>query len=351
MPTRTINQTIIEHLANRRASLIFVLTLFGSTATLYFSIYSFLLGYTSLGCQLILIPIIGAANIIYLYKCKNEIAAAHILSLLTLILCLILVTSGGVQNTGPLWLYPILAISMFVHSARNAFGHMLLYSASISLALLVPNNPMLIAEYSPFMAHRIIATSSVLAAVFVIIISVHERYQRTIIRMNKQLEELASTDHLTKVHNRNFIYKHFINEQRFTDLVHLESALLILDIDHFKSINDTYGHDIGDIVLKKISDHIAANIRAQDIFARWGGEEFILILNNTPKDTAIARAEHIREVVENMTIEIDTKVIKVTTSIGLAMLAPDKDANKTIKKADKNLYQAKSTGRNKLVTC
>ena len=120
-------------------------------------------------------------------------------------------------------------------------------------------------------------------------------------------------------------------------------SLLMLDIDHFKNVNDTYGHDMGDFVLKELCSAIKNMIRKTDIFGRWGGEEFLLILPNTNKDEAISIATKIRNIIENHKFDY---IPQVTISIGVSVYNEKSRKEIFLKKVDDALYKAKSSGRN-----
>lgn len=169
-----------------------------------------------------------------------------------------------------------------------------------------------------------------------------------VMELKNKLKKLATVDALTEAYNR---YK-------INDVINIQIAkyqrskkcfsLLMLDIDHFKNINDTYGHDVGDIVLKSICKLISQNIRTSDIFGRWGGEEFIILLENTHKEEAFSIAEKLRKVIEASII--DGKY-KITMSIGVTEYkgAGLQSREDLIKKADEVLYKAKENGRNQVV--
>ena len=120
-------------------------------------------------------------------------------------------------------------------------------------------------------------------------------------------------------------------------------SLLMLDIDYFKNVNDTYGHDVGDYVLKELCSTIKNMIRKTDIFGRWGGEEFLLILPNTNKDEAISIATKIRNIIENHKFDY---IPQVTISIGVSVYNEKSRKEIFLKKVDDALYKAKSSGRN-----
>jgi two-component system, cell cycle response regulator len=167
---------------------------------------------------------------------------------------------------------------------------------------------------------------------------------------NKNVE-MAVTDPLTGLHNRRYFDIHFskLLQQSITD--NKPIALMIVDIDHFKKINDQFGHDAGDEVLKIIPEIFNNNLRITDFAARFGGEEFAVILTNVNLNFAKIIAERIRESFEEQLISISTDPfqIKVTASIGLT-LSTNLDTTETLfKKADTALYEAKNSGRNKVI--
>lgn len=125
-------------------------------------------------------------------------------------------------------------------------------------------------------------------------------------------------------------------------------SFLFFDIDHFKRINDTYGHDVGDKVLKRVASVLKESLRIGDIVARWGGEEFIAVLLGSHEKESRVKAEEIRKKVEEMTFD-DPKDLKITVSIGVAEFQENISFEDLVKHADKALYKAKETGRNKVV--
>jgi diguanylate cyclase (GGDEF)-like protein len=126
-------------------------------------------------------------------------------------------------------------------------------------------------------------------------------------------------------------------------------SLVLLDLDHFKSINDRYGHAIGDIVLKETSRVLTQSIRRGDIVARWGGEEFILVLPETDMDAAAEFAERIRLAIANLVIPQGDVHLQVNASFGVGQLDASQDIDTLIGVVDKALYSAKVAGRNRVV--
>jgi len=174
---------------------------------------------------------------------------------------------------------------------------------------------------------------------------------------NRQLEELlhkvnymAITDALTGLFNRRRFHDVLISEYERAKRYNTPFSLVMVDIDHFKKVNDTFGHSVGDGVLKEVSAILKGSIREIDTASRYGGEEFILILPNTVKDNALVVAERMRLSIEQHTFqEIDRNI---TVSIGISGM-PDEKAEtdeKLVRCADFALYRAKQLGRNRTVT-
>lgn len=169
-------------------------------------------------------------------------------------------------------------------------------------------------------------------------------------RFHAEIEKLAITDGLTGLFNHRHFQEKLTQEfnrlQRFSEPI----SLLLIDIDHFKRINDTYGHPVGDAVLKGVADKIMKTIRNIDIPARYGGEEFAVVLLGTDEKGAMNMAERLRKTVMNTTFSAEKKTFNVTVSIGIATY-PDgiRKKEEFIERADKALYHAKRTGRNQSI--
>ncbi|AUN33329.1 GGDEF domain-containing protein [Niveispirillum cyanobacteriorum] len=167
---------------------------------------------------------------------------------------------------------------------------------------------------------------------------------------NRELAVLAQTDSLTGSLNRRTFFslsEREIGRRRRTGC---DIAVLVLDIDHFKKINDTYGHSAGDRVLAQFADQIGQTIRVQDVFARLGGEEFGLILPDASLNQAVETGERLRRIVEQTPIHTDAGPIKITVSMGAAMVKPGEGSvEPALQRADQALYRAKHCGRNRVV--
>ena len=165
----------------------------------------------------------------------------------------------------------------------------------------------------------------------------------------KRLEEMATTDHLTGIANRHLFEMIFEHLTRITRRNPRPVALIVIDIDHFKQVNDTYGHHAGDKVLQDISTLIRQHIRDSDTLCRWGGEEFVLLLDNCSINDAMQRASGIREAVTRNPVVSGNMQIDVTLSMGVAAYREDEALDSLIARADTALYQAKENGRDRIV--
>ena len=165
------------------------------------------------------------------------------------------------------------------------------------------------------------------------------------IKIENKLKQLATIDSLTKVYNRykiNEIIEHQIaRSKRYGEIF----SVLMFDIDYFKKVNDTYGHYVGDLVLKKLSELIKNHIREVDSFGRWGGEEFMLLLNKANQSEALYIAEKIRRLVENYSID---NLYKITISVGVSTFVKNDTKASLLERVDQALYLSKENGRNRV---
>ncbi len=164
-----------------------------------------------------------------------------------------------------------------------------------------------------------------------------------------KLEELAYTDPLTGLSNRRLFLEEARRMIEYSRRYGEPLSLLMMDIDNFKNINDEYGHDVGDLTLKKLAEVIKRNIRGSDIAARFGGEEFVVLLPRTDEKGAELVAERIRRDFKKDPVRVDGREITTTVSIGVAEIENGENLEELIKKADTALYRAKRTGKDKVV--
>ena len=174
------------------------------------------------------------------------------------------------------------------------------------------------------------------------------RDERTLYLENKELQEKVITDPLTGIYNRDFIDYQIDTCIHEFNAFNISFGVLFIDIDHFKKVNDTFGHDIGDKVLVAVTQTIKVNIRMEDFVGRYGGEEFIVILRNINKENLFNTAEKLRMLIEGLDIETKRGKLGVTVSIGCSHYGETLSKEEIIKQADQKMYNAKESGRNKV---
>jgi len=162
---------------------------------------------------------------------------------------------------------------------------------------------------------------------------------------NEKLKKLASTDSLTELFNRNKLNESIQNEINRTNRFHHGLGIILLDIDYFKSTNDTFGHNVGDKVLQEFSNILKEKIRETDIVGRWGGEEFLIVCPETDLKGILELAESLRISIQDYSFSI---VDKKTSSFGVTIYEKSDTIKTMISRADKALYKAKENGRNKV---
>ena len=169
---------------------------------------------------------------------------------------------------------------------------------------------------------------------------------------NSRLYRMATLDRMTGLYIHHYFKERLSEEIKRADRSDLPLTLIMADIDHFKNVNDTFGHQQGDIIIKDIASLIHQNIRSFDIASRYGGEEFAIILTDSDINTAYNIAERLRKIIEENLFPGETDPVRITISIGIAQYNPDIDKNEQmlIKRADTALYAAKAQGRNKVIT-
>jgi two-component system cell cycle response regulator len=168
------------------------------------------------------------------------------------------------------------------------------------------------------------------------------------IAREEELFKAATTDPLTRIPNRRWFTERALEEIEFCRRHNRALCVMMLDVDHFKKINDSHGHQVGDLVLSTLAGVLHEQKRAEDLLCRFGGEEFILLLRETTLDKAVIFCERLRVVVETHPFCWGELKVPVTVSIGVSALIPESTLEQLIQKADEALYSAKQQGRNRV---
>ena len=172
------------------------------------------------------------------------------------------------------------------------------------------------------------------------------RRNRLLKRHGQIIQELVDTDQLTHVANRRGLDAHLLSEIDRAGRMHRPLSVLMADIDHFKKVNDRYGHPVGDIVLRQVADILRDSARSMDFVTRYGGEEFVMLLPEIPLDMARNVAERIRQRVEGQSFGRISHPI--TISVGVIQWREEENAEQLLARVDTALYQSKQQGRNRV---
>lgn len=169
----------------------------------------------------------------------------------------------------------------------------------------------------------------------------------------RTLFQLALRDPLTRLYNRRYFDDRLLGEFAFARRQRSQLALLLIDIDHFKRFNDSYGHQVGDVVLKLVASNIQRMMRPEDVLARFGGEEFVVMARGTSLRNIHILGERLCQNVQSLVLDLPDRGLKVTVSIGASCMGPDESefsAESLLKSADQALFEAKAGGRNRTVS-
>lgn len=292
------------------------------------------------------------ASLIYLigfYICKKHnnvlISSAIILySLYTLMFYLVF--TGGVEQTGPLWIFIVAPVSVFIHGLKRGLLDLVVFIIIIALIMYIPTDLSMHATYPETFKLRLIYSFITIVFLSALYEYTREFSLKQTLELSRKYEQLAHIDPLTSLSNRRAALDILKREQSRIARNKAVFSVLICDVDKFKHINDKYGHNAGDAVLVELAKIFTEQIREQDMVSRWGGEEFLFILPQTKAKNAFVIAEKIRLKVAESPILYQNIDINLNVSIGIAQCESTSNIDELINRADNYLYQAKESGRN-----
>ncbi len=282
-------------------------------------------------------------NLAYL-KITGDIYYAEYIVLYVIFGCVLyLVYTGGYHNTGPLWVFALPPLTLFIHGLRRGLADIAVFLFVLLFLFFYPSEYLLEADYTT--AFKIQIMLSLFALVFLSALYEYfrEKSMKKMKKVQHDLEFFLKRDPLTGLYNRRGYHA------SMDQISGRHGVMLMCDIDHFKKINDTYGHDAGDFVIQEIAQCIRENIRKDDLAIRWGGEEFLIFLADTNIQNGYLVAEKLRESVERLTMHYRKDItIKVTLSMGISLINSQIPLEKAIRNADHAMYISKSSGRNQI---
>ncbi|MBC3875750.1 GGDEF domain-containing protein [Undibacterium flavidum] len=265
----------------------------------------------------------------------------------------ILIALGGVwlafrQFPGAIYFFPAIALLLAYRAKASAVSFLLLTATVVLLSLSTKNlGPFAIANQDQ--AHLLLMSFIMFTTLATQSVSIQQRQLDLSIEQSQSWQQKAMHDNLTGLHNRAYFENILADEWQRYRKFHRTFVLAMLDIDHFKHINDVYGHAAGDEVLRTIAKVLPQSLRQIDIVCRYGGEEFTLLLPGTNLDEAKIILERLRAAIQNTPFVFGDQTLQVTVSIGAVIAKEDlHDHHEMLVRSDKQMYQAKAAGRNRV---
>ncbi|MEW8624995.1 MAG: GGDEF domain-containing protein [Candidatus Thiodiazotropha sp.] len=283
---------------------------------------------------------------IFVLKTANHKIAAWLYSTVMLVLVVYLIISGGVEATGPLWTYPIVVIIISLLGHLHGYFLSLFVIALLSVLLGFGDGYGLTPQYSDTFKVRFVATLFALSWLVWSLEFSRARAAALLNGLNQQILDISRTDQLTGLLNRRGLEENFNSEVNRSQRVNQSFTLALADIDDFKAMNDRYGHLLGDQILKQIATVVRSQIRNIDTLARWGGEEFAILLDKSSLADSTYIAEKIRKAIQDLNQEQSLISERITISIGVAEYRPGQTMLELFDHADNALYLAKRCGKN-----
>ena len=289
-----------------------------------------------------------ASHLILKYSdSKRGYRAVLSISLVTLMVYL--VYSGGYRDTGPLWIYIVPPFTLFFSGLKKGLRKLGVFVLIVILLLFYPDDQLLLATYSDAFKTRLMCSFLTVSALFVLYEYTRQLSNERLQSLIQKFEQQAKQDPLTNLQNRRGMLEKLTYEHERSKRNYQPMSLMMLDVDHFKRVNDDFGHDTGDYIIKELARLFTNGVRRQDTVARWGGEEFLFLLPQTGEQQAYILAEKLRNTIAATKFAHQQKTLKITVSFGVYEVKRGESIDHAISSADAYLYQAKKRGRNRTV--
>ncbi|EMP54956.1 diguanylate cyclase [Marinobacter santoriniensis NKSG1] len=305
-------------------------------------------GHTLHAWVLWIFAVLVGLTIVQFSLTRNQPRQKASLIVIAALLFMYLVASGGESNTGPLWFYVFPPLLFFLTDLKTGTAVLLMCCLVAAIVFEFPQLPFVGAHYSYDFKIRFFATLAFESIFCFILEAGRLKARNELVELAATHEHAARTDELTGLSNRRDMQQRLAEEfSRYQRSGHHFSVVLI-DLDLFKKINDVFGHDAGDSVLRQFSGVLSEVVRKTDSGARWGGEEFLLLLPNTSLLQALTLAERLRQRVASTSFVFRNQTLPVTLSAGVCSIANSATLADLLKQVDLHLYNAKQAGRNRI---
>ncbi|APD92624.1 GGDEF domain-containing protein [Alteromonas mediterranea] len=287
------------------------------------------------------------ANVALSHVFPKSDVCYYIGGLIVLFTINVLVYTGGLNNTGLYFIYPLLFVQIIVVRFKPA---MLYVSVTMGLAVVMLfNQGKIDAQYPDEHVSRFLISTFCFICIAFIGENFWHQSRKEMLKENLERMRQANTDPLTKLPNRRFLEAVFFEKAMQDPAAYFPLSAVVVDIDHFKKINDSYGHDVGDQVLIHVTNLMKEAVRSSDVVARTGGEEFLVLFPHATLTQAVKLAEKMRRLIEERPFVAGDINHPITASFGVATALTDTNLHASLKQADDNLYKAKNAGRNRVM--
>jgi len=331
----------------RKIRLINVFCLIGVLFVLPISIRSFELGHYIIFSIDILAIIFFIASFVYLGRTSKFVFSAHVFVHALFLILLFFAYSGGVEGTGVVWIFIFPVVALSLYDLELGMVYSVVFTICLTGFLFYPRLGAF--DYPRELGFRIFCSYLIVTILAIVCEYYRRKSFNRMEELSRQLDIMSKHDDLTGLMNRRGIYDRLEHEQARMTRKKMSFSVILGDIDGFKKINDEFGHDAGDQVLRELPKVFSAHIRAQDIVARWGGEEFLFLLPETDFKGAYILGEKIRKAVQETIIIHSGRQIRITMSLGVEEISPGQSHESGIVSADRYLLKAKEEGRNRVL--
>lgn len=330
---------------------ILISSLFSLVSLCFLSLFGFdavVTGKIWLAKVVLSFAVINGINYFYLRRTGNHRVSSLVIVAVMMLLSFYLLCTGGSNNTGPLWFYILPSLIFYILGLHRG-AVMLVTLLCLCVAILyIPNHPFLLTTYPIDFVNRFIASLFSVSVIAGVYEYTREDGRRELLSLSRRLDELSRRDELTGLANRRDMRERLQREIDRNERNSLPFSIIMADIDHFKQINDTYGHECGDDMLRLVGRTLTANVQKRDVVSRWGGEEVLILLPETDGKQAHNIAERLRKIIAETRLAYGDVSVSVALSLGVAEFSPELSVSELVSLADEFMYQAKTTGRNRV---
>ncbi len=322
----------------------------GFVLFIFFGVHATLSGNYSHAIAILLFLIVDVVSYLYLYWSGNYRRFFDILISGMAVFCIYMIYVAVLDKSAAYWLLIFPLMALYLRGYKVGLYYCLALNSIVWFYFFFPLLPHHMVWDDTIAKIRFISAMSIITYLSYLYEYARYNFQKELLDLSAKLDKAARTDELTGLPNRRDMQERVEYEAERSSRSGMPFCIIMADIDDFKDINDSYGHDCGDLVLKSVAVNLKHQLRRMDIVSRWGGEEFMFLLPETEIDGAVLFAERLRLHIEAHKLPYESATIGLTMSFGVAEFSRPGNIDSLLKNADEALYEAKSSGKNKVVS-